>query len=211
MKIILHEIEKYKGFPSRYDLNYWKTDQERWLRVSSFEFESEIEEIVKRLKEENICSLSIDTCYNNYRFSFENFKYLTFIKELYIGSGNYVDVENLYLLDELETLYINNINETEEIDLKRLKSLKKLIIFSSCKNLKCLFSLTNLETLKLEKFRETDFSKFENMDNLTSLELVQPKITSLNGIEKMSKLKCLTLFYSSSLLSIENIGVLKNL
>lgn len=211
MKIMDHEFKKYKGFPTRYDLNYWKVDQDRWLRVSSFELESEIEEIIKKLKEENIYSLSIDTAGNNYRFSLENLKYLTFIKELSIDSGSYVDVESLYLLNELESLWINNENEGEEIDLTRLKSLKKLIVSNTCKKLKGLFFLSNLETLKLQKFKENDLSSFTHMENLTALELVQAKITSLNGIEKMSKLKCLTLFYSPSLISIENIKSLKDL
>ena len=49
------------------------------------------------------------------------------------------------------------------------------------------------------------------MNSLTSLELVQSKVKYLNGIEKMKNLKCLTLFYSSQLLSIQKISSLKKI
>lgn len=211
MNIKAMKIDKYKKFPTRYDLQYWKNDNELWLEVSSYEFENDIMLVAQQLKENNIESIIIRTFGNNYQINFENLKYISFIKELSIDSGSYINVNNVYLLEKLETLWINNNNYGEEIDLTKLKSLKKLIIANSCVNLKGLYNLPNLVTLKLQKFNEIDLTKFEMMNNLTSLELVQSKIRTLDGIEKMKNLKCLTLFYSSKLLSIEKISVLKNL
>lgn len=204
-------IDKYKKFPTRYDLQYWKNDNESWLEVSSYEFENDIALIAQKLKENNIESIIIRTFGNNYQIDFENLKYISFIRELSIDSGSYINVNNIYRLENMETLWINNTNYGEEIDLKKLKSLKKLIITNSCINLKGLCELPNLITLKLQKFNEIDLTKFEMMNNLTSLELVQSKIRTLDGIEKMKNLKCLTLFYSSKLVSIEKISILKNL
>lgn len=211
MEIKAMEIDKYKKFPTRYDLQYWKNDKELWLEVSSYEFENDIMLVAQQLKENNIESIIIRTFGNNYQINFENLKYISFIKELSIDSGSYINVNNIYLLEKLETLWINNNNYGEEIDLTKLKSLTKLIIANSCVNLKGLYNLPNLITLKLQKFNEIDLTKFEMMNKLTSLELVQSKIRTLDGVEKMKNLKCLTLFYSSKLLSIEKISVLKNL
>lgn len=211
MNIKKMEIEKYKKFDTRYDLQYWKNDNELWLEVSSYEFENDIMLIVQKLKEHNIDSIIINTFGNNYQINLENLKYISFIKELSIDSGSYINTNYLCLLEKLETLWINNNNYGEAIDLKKLKCLRKLVVTNSCVNLKGLFELPNLITLKLQKFNESDLTKFEMMDNLTSLELVQSKIKSLNGIEKMKNLKCLTLFYSSQLLSIEKISVLNRL
>ncbi len=211
MNIKKMNIDEYKKFPTRYDLQYWKNDNELWLEVSSYEFENDIALIVQKLKENNIESIIIRTFGNNYQIDFENLKYISFIKELSIDSGSYINVNNIYRLENMETLWINNTNYGEEIDLKKLKSLKKLIITNSCINLKGLYELPNLITLKLQKFNEIDLTKFEMMNNLTSLELVQSKIRTLDGIEKMKNLKCLTLFYSSQLLSIEKISILKKL
>lgn len=211
MKIINMEIEKYKDFPTRYDLRYWKNVQERWIKVSSFEFESEIEQVVDFLKKEGINSLLIDTFGNNYRINMENLKYLSFIKELSIDSGSYVNIKYLYCLQDLESLWINNDNYGEEIDVSQFKHLKRLILFNSCKNINGLFSLTNLETLKLQKFKECNLTNFSNFPNLTALELVQPQITSLKGIENLKNLKCFTLFYASKLPSLAGIEQLKKL
>lgn len=211
MNIKKIEIDKYKKFPTRYDLQYWKNDNELWLEVSSYEFENEIMLIVKKLKEYNIESIIISTFRNNYQINLENLKYISFIKELSIDSGSYINTNSLYLLEKLETLWINNDNYGEKIDLKNLKNLKKLIVSTSCINLNGLFELPNLITLKLQRFNEIDLTKFNMMNSLTSLELVQSKVKSLNGIEKMKNLKYLTLFYSSQLLSIQKISSLKKL
>lgn len=206
MKIKKIETGKYQHFPTRYDLQYWKNDKEKWLEVSSFEFENDIALIVDSLKKNDIDSITINTFGNSYQINFENFKYLTFVKELSIDSGSYINIDNLYLLENLESLWLNNDNYGEEIDLSKFKSLRKLIVSNSCKNLKGIFNLTNLMTLKLQKFNEIDLTKFNLMEKLTSLELVQSNIYSLNGIEKMKNLKCLTLFYSSKLKCIEKIN-----
>ncbi len=165
MDIKAMNIDKYKKFPTRYDLQYWKNDNELWIEVSSYEFENDIMLVAQQLKENNIESIIIRTFGNNYQINFENLKYISFIKELSIDSGSYINVKNVYLLEKLETLWINNNNYGEEIDLK------KLIIANSCINLKGLYELPNLITLKLKKFNEIDLTKFEMMNNLTSLKM----------------------------------------
>lgn len=59
--------------------------------------------------------------------------------------------------------------------------------------------------------KELNLAIFSSLNNLNSLELVQTKVCSLNGIQFVTKLKCLTIFYDSELLSLDEISNQKEL
>lgn len=210
---ILSLDDQYKKHLSRYDLRYYPQYGKLLLEVSSFEFESDIEihEIVKTLKEKNIHHLSINTYLNNYQLNMENLKYLSFLTGLGIGRGSYVNIEYLYHLKHLKYLFIYNDNYGEKIDFSKIPHLERLEIICSLKNIVGVNNLKNLKALKLQKYNEKDLSYLSNLNELEALELIQPKIETLNGIEKFRKLKCFTLFNANKLMSLENINHLRSL
>lgn len=211
MEIIYEDYLKYSNYISRYDLRYWYLENSKSLKVSSFEFESEIEieKIVQCLREEKITHLIISTYGNCYRVDLTNLKYMPFIESLALDSAGYINTKTLESLPLLKSLWLNE-NFGEVINLEPLKNLRKLILYS-CNNVTGIETICGLHTLKLGKYKEKNLLKLSNLTELEALEFVQPKCESFLGIEKLTKLKCLTVFYASKLLSIDNIKFLTNL
>lgn len=75
-----------------------------------------------------------------------------------------------------------------------------------CKNLHNLFASKNLHHLALWKYksRTMDLQEFAGLANLQSLALIQSNFKSLAGIEKLRKLKSLSLAYCKNLEEINS-------
>lgn len=211
MQIVNFEMEKYRKFDSRYDLNYWYQIPDEWLKVDYDEFQSEIDIIVCRLTKENIRGLIIDTHLNKSEFDLSNLQRLSSLEYLSLGCGNYINTKALDNLQNLKSLYIYGENNGECLDLSKLRCLKRLIICNSMHNIVGIENLTGLETLKLQKFMRNDLQSIKGLSSLTALELIQPRIVSLKGIEELKNMQCLTLFYCSKLTSLEYISELTEL
>ncbi|PJK08563.1 hypothetical protein CO614_10610 [Lysobacteraceae bacterium NML120232] len=65
----------------------------------------------------------------------------------------------------------------------------------------------NLKSTKLWSYREKDLTEFSGLKKLERLELINPSIYSLKGIEKMQALKDLTLLGTRKL---EDVSLLEN-
>lgn len=198
--------EKNIKYPSRYDLNYWVRRPVKYLQVLPWEFELDINQIVDVLKKENVESIEILN--TNNRVSLENLKEISFIKSLCLTGGGYYNTENISCLDQLIRLRIWNENYSETINVSSLKRLERLEIMYSCNNFVGFETLSTLKTLCIQKYPHKDLSPLKGLESLEALELIQPKVELLSGMETMLKMRCLTIFYSRKL---SDISALENL
>jgi len=201
---------KYKGIATRYDINYWYYNAIESCKVSSFLFENEIDNVISFMASNKSNSLIIDTCGNYYQVDFSNFQYLPFVKELGLDSCYGKNVEYIYSLTDLEVLWLGDYFG-EKIDLSRFKKLKKLVLFGNSSNVYGYENLKDLHTLVIHKYNYDNLKKLCCLEKLVALELVQPKCTSLEEIESLKELKCLTIYNASKLETLSGIENNKNL
>ncbi len=157
------------------------------------------------------------------------------IVEVNLG-GKLCDLDNLYIFNNLENLFCF-VKNNEIVDLSRFAKLKRLSTtrlesyinlgippiqtlhihgFEPCPrpklNPELLSQLKHLRSINLSN-HVTDFS-FEDVngwDNLERVVITQCNIRNLNGIEKFTQVKDLTLWHCSSLNDIIAINKLPNL
>jgi hypothetical protein len=215
MLIKKYDHSEYLHFESRYDLKYWGRVKFEYLSVNKTEFEDEIESIISFMKENDLNKLEIleQNAFQEFTINLTNLSKLTFLKELYISGGYFLNHDYLENSVQLEGLYISlNNNNKEKINLSKLRNLVYLEIANTVNNVVGFEKMQNLKTLILSKYspKTKDFSEFD-LPKLSSLELVSPKVNSLNGLENNSEIKCFTLFRCQSLTNIEAIKELTNL
>ena len=123
--------------------------------------------------------------------------------------GNLVNSEVLAELPCLHTLSIDNQSRTNPVRLDILPALQKLWIHKYGKNMLGLPDCTGLQELRLWNYAPKcrNLRELERLQNLTKLELIQPRIDSLEGIERISSLRSIEVFYSRTL---KDVSALEN-
>jgi len=215
MEIKKYDHTEYIHFDSRYDLKYWNRIKFEYLSVTKRELEEEIDKIIEFMSKKGLDKLEIleQNAYVEFTIDLKNLSKITFLKELYISGGLYINGDTLEELTQLEHLFIFlNENNKTNMDLSKLKRLKFLNIQNYINNITGFEELENLETLILAKYqpKSRDFTMM-NLPSLSNLELVQPKIETLSGLNKLKNIKCLTLIRSTTLKSIREINNLEKL
>lgn len=215
MIIKKYDNTEYLKFDSRYDLKYWGKIKSEYLSVTKRELEEEIETIIDFMIKEGLDKLEIleQNVYVEFTIDLSNLRKITFLKELYISGGHYINGQILEDLTQLEHIFIfQNENNKTIINLSKLINLKFLNIQNCVNNITGFESLKNLETLILAKYqpKSRDFTMM-NLPNLSNFELVQPRIETFAGMSNMKNIKCLTIFRSPTLKTIKEISILEKL
>jgi hypothetical protein len=137
------------------------------------------------------------------------------VRRLVISSGMFLDLSLLVeKKDEIESLSISSsavdwsaLNELKNVreiyfkgpvdvkmDFRSLPNLAKLYIYHEKNNFEQIYELNKLEKLRINNWRESDFSKFTGLTGLKELELVDArKLESVRGINQISQIKSLSL------------------
>lgn len=134
---------------------------------------------------------------HGYNLNNVNFlKNYPFIK--HISISNISNIEGLYVLKQLESLYISG--DKLKIDFKYFPNLKYLVIDWSPSLLNIDFCW-KLESLSLNRFKPADknLMRLANISHLRSLTITQSPITSLKGLDDFRQLEKLEINYCSKL------------
>ncbi len=123
-----------------------------------------------------------------------------FIEELSL-EGNLINSYVLEHLPRLHTLSIDNTDRKAPVRLDRLGALQTLWIQKPGRNISGISSLTNLRHMRLWNYqpKSRDLSELNALTNLTELELISPRIDSLNGAEFLTSLTRLGVYYARTL------------
>lgn len=121
------------------------------------------------------------------------------------------NIDYIYLMKNLKIFVISNKN-IYGIDASKIPNLTNLAA-DPCtpKHIFNIGQAHKLEVLKLWGYKGKDLSEFENLTNLTTLELINPSIHTLNGIENLVNLKWLVLYGTRNLTDISLLKKLPNL
>jgi len=124
------------------------------------------------------------------------------IEDVFLVEGNY-DTSGIKYLDNLKSAIIGSAPK-HSVDLSKFKGLESLSI-THHKNWLNLFSCTSLIDLHIWKLPFENLLNFKRLVKLKSLELVQGKVNSLEGIDELS----LTHFEAHKVSSLLDIGMYK--
>lgn len=190
-------------------------DNYRELRIFAPDLEAEIPYILK----ENIKVLSIDTLdpvalhkWNNCRGEVEFRKMESDSVDLHPLEkcrqietlnldGNLVGSEVLEELPQLKQLSIDNESNKNPVRIDRLKSLEFLSVLKYGKNIIGLSECIELKTLWLWNYgpKTRNLRELAKLQKLEELQLVRPRIDTVDGIEDLSALKSFEVYYSRTL------------
>jgi len=118
--------------------------------------------------------------------------------------GNVLHSEVLDDLPVLHTLSIDNTLNRQKIHIDRLKSIRTLWVHKWARNILGIENTRTLHELKLWNYspKSRDLSELYALQELIELELISPKIDSLDGVDQLSSLKRIGIFYSRTLKDI---------
>lgn len=118
--------------------------------------------------------------------------------------GDLVNSDVLEKLPKLRSLSIDNDRRKNPVRLDGLRSLHTLWLTKPGKNIIGLSECTGLKELRIWNYapKLRDLSELSQMKNLESLCLIQPRIDSVNGIERLAALKNFEIYYSRTLKDI---------
>ena len=161
---------------------------------------------------ENIESLD---CNSYYIKNLQGIEYLKYLKTVYLASGD--EIENLYLLSNLEYLKNLDIDSYGQVDTSFLLKLSNLNYLSlrglENFNVSHLANLNNLKTLNLNYSTLINYSELSNLTNLSEFDAMSSNITDISFISNLTKLEILNLCYNSitDISPISNLTSLSNL
>lgn len=119
-------------------------------------------------------------------------------------AGNVLHSEVLEGLPALQILSINNTSNRQKIHIDRLKALRTLWVLKWARNILGIENTRTLRELRLWNYcpKSRDLSEINQLQELADLELISPRIDSLDGVEQLSSLKRIGIFYSRTLKDI---------
>lgn len=143
-------------------------------------------------------------------FDFEQITKPSLIENLVLYLDSDLKVENLEKLENLQGLHLST-NGFLSVDYTKLRKLKRLSMTYDPKNTTWMNtkSIENLELYKCGKHR--DFNFLSAMESLQILNAVKLPVHTLNGLEKLPKLKALSINGFNKLENYEEIGGLTEL
>ena len=130
------------------------------------------------------------------------------LTELHL-EGNFINANCLSLLPNLTTLSVDNdLSKKKTIDLGGLKRIETLWVNNYHKNVIGWDRLPKLKSIRFWKYAPSgrDLSAFRHLCSLENLELIQPRIDTLNGIEHCGMLRSVSISYCRTLLDISSIN-----
>lgn len=115
--------------------------------------------------------------------------------------GNIVHSETLQELPLLRCLSIDNTLGKCKIDLSKVQQLHTLLIQKPGRNVIGFEHIGNLRTLRIWNYtpKSRGLTELLTLENLETLELIQPRIDTLEGIEQFPVLSRLEVFRSRTL------------
>ena len=118
------------------------------------------------------------------------------------------NVEQLYAMPKLKYLSIWD-KKMPLVDVSRFPNLETLQADpADAKHIANLGKATSLKRIGLYSYKGKDLTEFTSLKNLTSIDLVNPAIGSLNGLEQMPQLEGLELMDTRNLKDVSLIGEL---
>ena len=130
------------------------------------------------------------------------------INELPRETTEIKNVEQLYAMPKLKNLSIWD-KQMPLLDISRISALESLQADPAApKHIINIGQAAGLRLLSLYSYKGKDLTEFTNLKNLTSIDLVNPAIGSLNGLEQMPQLEGLELMDTRNLKDVSLIGEL---
>lgn len=122
--------------------------------------------------------------------------------------GNILHGEVLESFPMLDTLYIDNDYGREKLHLENLSALRELWITKYRQNIVGLPELNQLQKMYMWNYmpKSRNLSELSGLRSLQYLELIQPRIDSLDGIEQLPMLEQLKVYYARALSDISAIS-----
>ncbi len=189
---------EYRGFLIR------ENDFGKALILKDSQFIESAEFVIK----ENIEGLEINDAlgYNINNLDFLNlFPYIKHIRIL----NRLIDLNGLYNLKKLETLYLGDESK-QELDFTIFKNLKRCS-FAWRKNADSIFEIKNLTWLSVAKFPYNSLEKFAAFKDLTYLRVGSSKLENLFCPLKLPKLNMLSLSSLPLITSLDGINSFPNI
>ncbi|WP_144551293.1 leucine-rich repeat domain-containing protein [Peribacillus simplex] len=151
---------------------------------------------------------------NDYYYDLNEINFLSEcpgIEQITINHFYLKDYSGIYNLKNLKTLDIGETEKNNILMLNELPFLESLYCYWTPKITGLNFQV-NLQELLIWKYapKERDLSVLFDLTKLKFLNLTQPKIDSLNGIQKLNNLEHVEVNNSRTLYNIETIKELKN-
>lgn len=133
----------------------------------------------------------------------------SFIEELSILISSFTGISQITNLKNLKKIFIQH-KYKEEINFSTFHQLEELSVVwgLGCDSI---FRCENLKELAIHKYPKYELMEFYRLDKLNSLRLVDGKMISLKGIENLTHLKKLELFYCYELENLNEIEKLNML
>lgn len=118
--------------------------------------------------------------------------------------GNIVHSETLHELPFLRCLSIDNTLGKNKIDLSNLQHLHTLLIQKPGRNVIGFEHISSLHTLRIWNYTPKcrDLSELNSLEGLEVLDLIQPRIDSLDGLEQFPSLRRIEIYRSRTLKDI---------
>ena len=130
------------------------------------------------------------------------------INELPWETTEIKNVEQLYAMPKLKYLSIWD-KQMPLLDVSRISALESLQADpADAKHIINIGQAAGLRLLSLYSYKGKDLTEFTSLKNLTSIDLVNPAIGSLNGLEQMPQLEGLELMDTRNLKDVSLIGEL---
>ena len=130
------------------------------------------------------------------------------IDELPCETTEIKNVEQLYAIPKLKNLSIWD-KQMPRLDVSRFIALEPLQANPAApKHIINIGKAAGLRLLSLYSYKGKDLTKFTSLKNLTSIDLINPAIGSLNGLEQMPQLEGLELMDTRNLKDVSLIGEL---
>lgn len=118
--------------------------------------------------------------------------------------GNIIHSEVLEELPNLQSLCIDNTLGNTIIDVSKLRQLRFLVVQKPGNKIRGIEGAVSLQYLRISNYipRSRSLAELAPLNKLEYLELIQPRIDTLQGIEQLESLREIGVYYSRTLKDI---------